>query len=385
MRLSTGINLLNVLIVLALIASFTASSLLVINSFGVLSSISVGDPSVSSSGPVIELSVPVSISNPGPFALSGIRVSGEVRDAGGDLIVAVSSQPFSVPAGEVGAQRRVELRIDLSEIPQGRLQALLSQANNLTLLASLGANIDPFLSVSVQASGVVPWEPPLKGFELGEPAVLGYNSSHILASMPVRFENPSEIGVEGAIEVLFVDAETGSEMGSGYLEIGAPPRSVFEGELPMAFRLPENTTALLLEARTYRCNATFVFRVFGIEAYTFSTTFELPWEPPISSPYLGSSSVTPYNSTHSLVSMTFSFNNSNSLVTLDGSLSLGLVVGGSLVSESEPVGLHVPSGSHCSCSLTMIVPDWAFSMPGTLVLSVDTTFGSASLEVPVNG
>lgn len=385
MRLSTGINLLNVLIVLALIAALTAPSLVVINAFGVLSSIRVGEPSVSSSGSVVEFSVPIGISNSGPFGVSDVRIYGEVRDAGGDLITSISSPPFSVAPGEIGTQRHLQIRINLSDIPQGRLQTLFSQAGNLTLLASLGLSIDPLISISAQASGTIPWEPPVKDFELGEPAVLGYNSTHIFASMPVRFENPSEIAVEGAVEVLFVDLETGSEMGSGYLDVNAPPGSIFEGELHSSFRLPENATALLLEARTYRCNATFGFRLFGIRVYTISSPLELQWSPPVDSPYLGSPSITPYNSTHSRFSLPFGFVNSNSLVTLDGSLSLGLAVGDVLVSESDPVGVHVPPGSGCSCNLTMLVPDWALSVPGALILSLDTPFGSASMEVPING
>lgn len=385
MKLSTGINLLNVLIVLSIITASTVSILLAINAFGVISSIRVGEPSVTSSGSVVEISIPVQISNNGPFGVSGVRVSGELKDASGGLIASVSSPPFSVAAGEKGAQRIMQVRIDFSTIPQERLQALFSQEGNLTLLATAGASLEPFLSLTARASGSVPWVPPIQDFELGSPQLLGYNSTHMSASLPVRFRNPSEISVEGIVNALFLDTETGSVIGSGYLEVNAPPKSWFEGALFSTFSLPENTTALLLEARTYRCNATFGFRVFGNQVYSVSRPFELHWAPPVGSPHFGSPNVVPFNSTHSMLDLPFGFTNTNDLVTLYGSARLGMMVGGSLVSESAPVGISVPPGSACSCNFTLVVPNWALSAPGTIILSMDTQFGIASVEVPING
>ncbi|MDI9609515.1 MAG: hypothetical protein QFX34_04460 [Candidatus Verstraetearchaeota archaeon] len=385
MRLSTGINLLNVLIVLSIVTASTVSILLAINAFGVVSSVRVGEPSVFSSGSVVEVSIPVQISNNGPFGVSGVRVSGELRDASGVIIASLSSPPFSVAAGEKGAHRIMQVRIDFSAIPQERLYTLFSQAGNITLLAKAGASLEPFISISAQASGAVPWVPPIQDFELGSPQLLGYNSTHISASLPVRFRNPSEISVEGSVNALFLDTETGSVIGSGYLEVNAPSNSVFEGTLLSTFSLPENATALLLEARTYRCNATFGFMVFGNQVYSISRPFELHWAPPVGSPYFGSPSVVPHNSTHSMLYLPFGFTNTNELVTLNGSARLGMVVGGSLVSESTPVGISVPPGSAHSCNFALMVPNWALSAPGTIILSMDTQFGSASVEVPING
>lgn len=385
MRSSTGIKLLNALIVIAVIVAFAATFLIAMNSFGVVSSLRVGEPSFNSSGSVVEISFPISVSNPGPFAVSDIRVSAELRDEHGGLIASASTQPFSVPAGAGEYQHNLPIRIDLSEIPQERLSALFSQASNLTLVASAGAALAPFVSVSAHLSGGIPWEPPVQDFELGDPVLLGYNSTHILASVPVRFENYAAISVEGEVNVLLVDAGTGSEIGSGYLEVEAPPGSEFTGDLQLSLRLPENATALMLEETTFRCNATLVFSVFGIQVYSVSGPFEIEWDPPVGSPWLGAPSVTPYNSTHSTLSLPFAFTNANELITLDGSARISLMVGPSLVAEGAPVEVHAPPGSTFSCNLEMLVPNWALSEPGTLVLSLDTQFGSASVEVPVNG
>jgi len=376
---------LNALIVLAVVAAFAVTFLVAMNALGVVSSLRVGEPSFNSSGSVVEISFPISVSNSGPFDVSDIRVSAVLRDEDGGLIASASSQPFSVPAGARGVQRSVSIRIDLSEIPQERLSALFSQARNLTLSGSAGAVLVPFVSVSAHLSGSIPWEPPVKDFELGEPVLLGYNSTHLVASMPVRFENPSGINLEGAANVLFVDADTGSEIGSGHLEVEAPPRSVFAGELQFYLRLPENTTALMLEKMIFRYNATFGFRVFGIQAYSVSTPVEMVWGPPVASPYLGSPSVTPYNSTHSVFILPFAFTNANELITMDGSVRACLIVGASVVAESQTVPVHVPPGSGFVCDLEILVPNWALSVPGSLVLSMDTQLGSASVEVPVNG
>ncbi|MEN3052358.1 MAG: hypothetical protein ABC606_00975 [Candidatus Methanosuratincola petrocarbonis] len=385
MRLSKGIDLLNALIVVTVIAAFTVTFILAINAFSVVSSLRVGEPSVNSSGSVVEISFPISLSNSGPFAVSDIRVSAELRDFDGSLIASASSQPFSVPAGARGEQHYLPIRVDLSEIPQERLSALFSNARNLKLGATAGAALAPFVSVSAHLSGDIPWSPPVKDFELGDPVLLGYNSTHIVGYMPVRFENSADIAVEGTVNALFVDADTGSEIGSGYLEVDAPPRSEFAGELQFTLRLPENASALMLEERTFRCNATFGFRVFGIHAYSVTSPFELAWGPPVGSPYLGSPSVAPYNSTHSLFRLPFGFTNANELVTLDGSARLGLEIGGSLVAESAPVGVHAPPGYAFSGELTMLVPNWALSTPGTLIITMETQFGIASVEVPVNG
>ena len=385
MRLSTGIKLFNALIVLTVVAASAVTFLVAMNAIAVVSSLRVGEPSFNSSGSVVEISFPISVSNSGPFDVSDIRVSADLKDEDGGLIASASSQPFSVPAGARGAQRSVSIRIDLSEIPQERLSALFSQARNLTLSASAGAALVPFISVSAHLSGSIPWEPPVKDFELGEPVLLGYNSTHLVASMPVRFENPSGISVEGSVNFLLVDADTGSEIGSGHLEVEAPPRSEFAGELQFSLRLPENTTALMLEGRTFRCNATLGFKIFGIQVHSVSTPVEMVWDPPVASPYLGSPSVTPYNSTHSVFILPFAFTNANKLITLNGSVKAGLVVGSSLVAECQPVPVHVPPGSGFVCDLEMLVPNWALSVPGTLVLSMDTQLGSTSLEVPVNG
>ncbi len=385
MRLSTAIKLVNVLIVLALVSAFAVSFLVAINSFGVVSSIRVGEPSATPSESSVEISLPINLSNPGPFAVSGVRIYGELRGVGGDLIASASSTPFSVAAGEIGAQRRLAVRINFSQIPHESLRAIFSQAGNLTLLARAEAVLDPFIHMSAEASGKMPWEPPVRGFQLGDPDLLSHNSTHIFASIPVRFENPSIISVEGSVGVLFVDADSGNEIGSGYMGVSAPPRSVFEGAMQSYFRLPENMTEMLVESRAYRCNATLHFSVFGVDVHSVSIPFELHWDPPVGSPYLGSPSVTPYNSTHSLFSLPFGFTNENGIITLEGSVRMDLAIGGAVVSESDPVLMIVPPGQPFSSSLTMIVPNSALSQPGTIVMSMDTQFGSASLEVPFNG
>lgn len=385
MRISTGVKILNALIVFSVIAAASVTVLLVINALSVVSSIGVGEPSINSSGSVIEFLLPVSLSNRGPFAVSDIRITAEVRGSDGGTIATAASQPFSVPAGTSREQRYLTIMADVSQIPQERLSALFSQAGNLTVVATAGASIAPFVSVSLQASGSIPWEPPVSGFELGDLAILGYNSTHVFASVPVRFENSAGIGIEGTARLRFVDVDTGSEIGYGSLEVHAPPRSEYSGNMQFYFRLPDNATALLFEEIHFRCNATFDFIAFGIQVYSFSDQPDIFWNPPIGSPYVGSPAVLPYNSTHSTIIIPFGFTNKNELVTLDGTVRIGLSVGGSVIAESAPAVVHAPPGSSYSGEASMIVPNWAVSAPGTLVFTLDTEFGSASLEVPING
>ncbi|MBC7121193.1 MAG: hypothetical protein H5T33_06445 [Candidatus Methanosuratus sp.] len=384
MKRSIALALINSLIVVFVIAAFGIAFLVAANAFGAAYSIRTGEPLFNSSGPVVQFSVPVSLSNPGPLAVSDISLTATVRGMDGETIAVAPSAPVSVPPGAEDMRFEIPLIINLSEIPGQSLSLLFQESGNLSVEVDAEAGIAPFVRITASVSAEVPWSPPVQDLQIGDPAFLGYNSTHLSASIPVSFRNTGEFVVDGSMNVTILDAETGAPAGAGALGIYAPPQSDFSGDLVFAVRLPENATALLFEDMTFRYNFTLGFDLYGIEVFSETEPVDIEWGALVSNPYLGSPAVSPHNLTFASLAFPIGFENANDFVTLDGSVTVALVINDQTVAESSPVYIHAPPDSSVSTEVVLQVPKWALVASGNLVVTLSTGLWSASLEVPYN-
>ncbi|MDG6991537.1 MAG: hypothetical protein JRM99_09020 [Nitrososphaerota archaeon] len=100
MRRSRVVVVLNVLIVIAILAAVAVLALVALGGAMTATSISAGTPSTLTANGVTKITLPVTVSNKGYFAISGVDAQLSVVDSAGERLINGSVGPLTIGAGQ---------------------------------------------------------------------------------------------------------------------------------------------------------------------------------------------------------------------------------------------------------------------------------------------
>jgi len=376
------IGILTVISVVVFVASIAAVAYTLLQS---APTISIGAPSQNITGSLLEVSIPVSLSNKGVLALSDIFVTLTLKTSNGTPLLEVSSNRLTLPPGGSGTLY-VRATINASAISPEIMMSIMTEDQEFPVTASLKGSVQPFLNVAVSANDTLKWGAPYKNLQMQEPTFEAYNATHLLIHIPVSFKNNSTLfSVSGGGSVKVVD-EYGREVGYGWTYIDAKPGREYSGTIDLYLESPWVGQPELLTERlqeNYTVMVNLPAPIFGELSRTENVVMD--WGTPIESPQLGGFSVVPQNGTHSRIFIPLTFRDGSRL-PLVGTLSGTLYdLRGEVVGTIDDTQLEVQPGQTFSVTLMGYITNAAASQQSLNVLiRLDTPYGTFEKGVPIS-
>lgn len=343
MRRSRIVLVLNVLILIAAISALAVLALLALGGASTATSFSAGSPTSTTVNGVTKISVPVTVTNRGYFALSGIDVNLNVADAAGNRLINGTLGPLTINPGQTSSFNAT-LVLDTSKLSPTALHDLATTSQNLTVSATLSADESPFIAVSGSVSAQLKWGAPVSGLTEGTPAFSQYNSTTIQVVVPVSFSNDNAyytVSGDGKITVL---NSSGAQVGGGSVTLDVPPSTSFSQNVNLFVTLPQSQLQSLIttdQALSY----TAVFSLpSGGGTFSITQPITYNWGAPLSGLTVGAPQVSPYNATAFQVSVPVSFADHSATIAVSTNLDAqlfnstsGALVGtGSLAVQAAP-------------------------------------------------
>ena len=386
MKTSTIVTSINVLIIIAIIIAIGAIAAVALTIAESAPSVSLGQVSPNITGNIARVDIPVTIGNRGYLAFADINAVLSLKDSNGTTLVEGSGGPLTVPAGSTGTFV-ITITIDTTKITPELLQGLMTNSQNLTVNASLGGAIPPMVSLAASASGNFYWGAPFKNLQMGSPTFVTYNSTHLLITIPVSFDNESPyFSISGPGTIRVVD-ENGEQVGSGTININAPTGSHFAGNMQIYFAKPTTLTeSLLFDDQTLNYNALIELPSFGMGPFSISHPVSFSWGAPIKDLTVGNLQTSAYNATHARVTLPFSFKDNSAFLSVQGTLtSTILLTNGTEVGVGDTYTLNVSPGATLSDNLTGYIKNEAVGRSSYMLrLTFQTSYGSVIKEVTLH-
>jgi len=207
---------------------------------------SFGDPSVSTSGDKLIVSLPFGLYNGGFYDISRFNITTVVSDSHGSEIS--SSSTFVATIFKGGNTSIIHnMTLNIGKMATSDLSFLLfndSELNVTAILKLAYANAFPF---EIAANISMPWGAPLANLAIGNISIAPFNSTHVRALVPLSFENHSYLEMSGSARLEVVDS-TGNVVGEGATMFYAPSENRFETNVGV---LLSNSAAIIREVRLY--------------------------------------------------------------------------------------------------------------------------------------
>ena len=208
-----SVKIVSVFIIIASLAGFAVLGAIGVTGARTAMSINVGSVNSQVAGTSESISIPVSLSNPGPLSLNGINVAITILDAKGTSLFTGGGGPLSLAAGSSG-QLPISILFDLNQLPQSTLQSLATTSENLTLRATLDASVSSLTSISATIDTPYSWGAPISNLQLGAPTTSAYNATFAELSLPINFTDASQnFGVSGTVGGTILD-QSGNTIGT---------------------------------------------------------------------------------------------------------------------------------------------------------------------------
>ncbi|MFQ5710914.1 MAG: hypothetical protein ACE5GD_03945 [Candidatus Geothermarchaeales archaeon] len=154
-------------------------------------SVAPGEVKIESSPPRVELTLPLFVSNRGPFPITDFSLSSRVQDEQGELLAEGATGPLDIPPGTQRREISHGLTIDLAKVKKEVLENLLLRDQKLWVDVQTSLAIQPFFKFSASPRIPLEWGAPVANLRYGNPQFAPHNRTHILLSIPLFFENNS--------------------------------------------------------------------------------------------------------------------------------------------------------------------------------------------------
>jgi hypothetical protein len=387
LKRSRVVLLINVLIIVSVIAGAAVVGLIVLTGVSSVSTFSIGTPTTSTSGGTTIVSVPVTIGDNGYFGYSDINVNVAVSDSAGDNILTGRVGPFSVASGETNTVQ-ASLVFDSSQLSSSVLQSLATTPQNLTVGATIGGSMPPFIGVSGGVSAQLQWGAPVSDLVEGTPTFAQHNSTTIEATVPVSFTNDNSfLTVSGSFVGTIYNSTSGAQVGSGTFSVDAAPGTTFSGSPVFYVDVPTSTfNSLFFKDATLHYMVKVSSQSSGL-SFSLNQQVDASWGAPVKSLSFGAFSTGLYNGTHSTFSVPFSFTDNSAFLGLSENMGGTIYdASGNVVGSISPSSASATPGEMVSGTLTGFVQTSAVGEGSyVLHLTVTTSYGVATTEVTVSG
>ncbi|MDG6904393.1 MAG: hypothetical protein JRN20_01255 [Nitrososphaerota archaeon] len=208
-----SIKVISVLILIVTIVGFAVLGVIGITGARTALSIKVGSPTSQVVGTAESISIPVSLSNPGPLSLNGIDVSLTFLDPNGTLLSTGGGGPLTLKPGSSG-ELPISVVFDMNQVPQAALGTLSTTNENLTLRATLSASVSSLTSFKGTFNIPYSWGAPISDLKIGTAQMSAYNATFARFSVPISFTDASQtFSVSGTIGGAIID-QSGNSVGT---------------------------------------------------------------------------------------------------------------------------------------------------------------------------
>jgi hypothetical protein len=190
-------------------------------------SFSMGEPqSTLTQDNVMILSLPFTVANKGFYNIGFLSVSTEISDEEGYLIASNSTM---MPVVRVGEQATLvhNVALNVTDFLWRNQNYLFDDALFLVNM-SLGMRIAEVIPVQVSTNVSMPWGAPFYNFSLGMPEPVSFNSTHLLVTVPLSFENHAFFDVASALRVQIYNVH-GSLVSDTQTSVNASQHSSYNG------------------------------------------------------------------------------------------------------------------------------------------------------------
>jgi hypothetical protein len=208
-----SVKIISALILIATLGGFGLLGVIGVTGVRTAMTINVGSVNSQVNGASESISIPVSLTNPGPLSLNGIDVTIAILDVNGTLLSTGGGGPLSLSPGSSG-QLPISISFDLNQLPQSTLQTLATTSENLTLRASLAASVSSFTSFTATVDTPSNWGAPISNLQLGVLTTSTYNATFAMFSIPMSFmDNSQYFSVNGTVGGTIL-GQSGSTVGT---------------------------------------------------------------------------------------------------------------------------------------------------------------------------
>lgn len=370
---------LNVLIVVAVLASVGVIGVLALGGVSSISALKIGSPTSTTAGSTTTITVPVTVGNRGYLPLSGIDVRVAVTDSAGNELINGTVGPVTVQPGQTETFDAT-LVLDTSKLSPTALHDLATAAQNLTVSASLAAAVPPFVALSGSVTAQLAWGAPVSNLVEGTPTFRQYNSTTIEAMVPVSFSNDNSYYTVSGNGVVTVLNSSGAVVGGGTVALNVPPGSKFSKTVDLFVTLPQSEVrSLLTQDQTLLFTAEFGLPTGSGSSFSLSQPISLAWGAPLAGLAEGTPTVSAYNSTAFQVSVPVSFTDNSTSISVDTVISAAVYNG----TSGEEVGsgtltVQASPGARFSQDMALYVKVPSSSLQSLL-------FNDATLSFAVTG
>ena len=371
------------LIFLSMVAAVGVVGLLVTNIAQIAPSVSIGEMSVRSLFPALQVEMPLTISNPGSFEVSNVSLKLSVEAEDHVQLLSGTMGPMNLPAGAKNVKATAVITVNTSKIPPATLQRLISNSENLTVKAEFYTDVPPFVKVSGSALGLFPWGPPVHNLKLSEPRITSSNATGMEIDIDVSFDNLSELlPISGTGSITVFDSDD-NRVGSGFLAVDASPKSSFNKTLSMLVGIPvEKLSALIFNDTLLSYRAVAEFKSFDVTVFTREQTFSFDWGAPLKNFIVGKLSISDFSESAIHAGIPVSFENHASWIDITAPLTLKIynassnaLMGTNVFQitapalhtfiQTFPVNLEIPTGALDSLMFYDSVQDFKVEFSGS--------------------
>ncbi|MGQ9759829.1 MAG: hypothetical protein ACUVQ5_04600 [Candidatus Methanomethylicaceae archaeon] len=220
------INFLIVISVIFLVLSIASVGFTILET---VQTIKVGEITQNISGNILEVIMPVSLSNRGVLAISDLFATASVKWNNGTLFEFASNR-VTLPPGGSGTLR-LKGWVNLSGFTSETFLYIMTESQDFPLSALLQLSVTPFMNVNATVDGTFNWGAPMKNLSLGRSSVIPYNSSHLKVSIPISFRDESMFPLIGTVKGYFFDEEENVIGEIEKLQLEAQPGQSYSGTM----------------------------------------------------------------------------------------------------------------------------------------------------------
>ena len=189
----------------------------------------VGEPQfTTTSNHDLMLTLPLFIDNRGYYSLEGFNLTTVFSDGEGAEISRASTFLAVIPQGKnTTILHNVTLSMDsIAE----HINQYIFDDGNLTCAVTAGLNFAEIVPTQLAANVTFPWGAPFYNFKLGQPRFQEADLSHIVAKVPLSFENHAAFDLTGNVRVRLYEGQE-TLLGESQTTINAPKYSSYNGDL----------------------------------------------------------------------------------------------------------------------------------------------------------
>jgi len=377
------VTVINIMIVLATILAVAAIVLPIYTILQDMPGLSFGEPSYNYSSTSGYFTLPVTVSSRGPLPLSDITVRGYLTCVNNTPLLATSVGPMEVPVGSTTTVN-VNVTFDFSHLSDEMVQNLATANQNLSLVATFRFSTSPLSSYELDATGEYNWGAPISNLRFGDPMISDIGPLAYNVSVPIYFQNNSTFfHVLGTADVRLVDLN-GSVVSEGNVDVDCPPSSNFHGDMIFSFNLTQaQASYYFFNDAILNYSALLQLTTFGLGIHNLTEPISVMWSALAKDLAVDYPSAQYFNTTHSQVSIGFTFKDNSPYIRLDGYMSGFLLDSGSnVVGILQNQNMTVYPGTTYQGTMMGYIRNDALGQPSyTVKLLFHTDLGEFEEEV----